>query len=61
MFRHLERSAYPGDAIEKGIRRPCAERGEPQVFTGDPARQITEQCLKPPGAPCTRSSRRRRN
>ncbi|MGV9351662.1 ferritin-like domain-containing protein [Streptomyces spiralis] len=55
MFLRVERPAHPGDpaegdnyetigqfydAIEKGLRRLCAELGEDQVFTGDPARQV---------------------
>lgn len=55
MFLRLEQPAHPGDpaegdnyetigqfydAIEKGLRRLCAEVGEDQVFTGDPARQV---------------------
>ncbi|MFJ5270791.1 ferritin-like protein [Streptomyces sp. NPDC088358] len=55
MFLRLEQPAHPGDpaegdnyetigqfydAIEKGLRRLCAELGEDQVFTGDPARQV---------------------
>lgn len=55
MFLRLEQPAHPGDpaegdryetigqfynAIEKGLRRLCAERGEDQIFTGDPARQV---------------------
>ncbi|MFD7813910.1 ferritin-like protein [Streptomyces sp. NPDC059785] len=56
MFLRLEQPAHPGDpaedddyetigqfydAIEKGLRRLCAGLGEDQVFTGDPARQVT--------------------
>ncbi|MGX1267895.1 ferritin-like domain-containing protein [Streptomyces phaeoluteigriseus] len=55
MFLRLEQPARPGDAaegdnyetigqfydaIERGLRRLCAEAGEDQVFTGDPARQV---------------------
>jgi hypothetical protein len=55
MFLRLEQPAHPGDpaegdnyetigqfydAIEKGLRRLCAELGEEQVFTGDPSRQV---------------------
>jgi hypothetical protein len=55
MFLRLEQPAHPGDpaednnyetigqfydAIEKGLRHLCAELGEDQVFTGDPARQV---------------------
>ncbi|RPF30430.1 ferritin-like protein [Streptomyces sp. TLI_185] len=55
MFLRLEQPAHPGDpaegdsyetigqfydAIERGLRRLCAELGEDQVFTGDPARQV---------------------
>ncbi|MEV7813580.1 MULTISPECIES: ferritin-like domain-containing protein [Streptomyces] len=55
MFLRVEQPAHPGDpaegdnyetigqfydAIEKGLRRLCAELGEDQVFTGDPARQV---------------------
>ncbi|MEU9317282.1 ferritin-like protein [Streptomyces sp. NPDC048295] len=55
MFLRLEQPAHPGDAaegdnyetigqfydaIEKGLRGLCAELGEDQVFTGDPARQV---------------------
>lgn len=55
MFLRLEQPAHPGDpaegdaymtigqfydAIEKGLRHLCAELGEEQVFTGDPARQV---------------------
>ncbi|WP_030183555.1 ferritin-like domain-containing protein [Streptomyces sp. NRRL S-813] len=55
MFLRVERPAHPGDpaegdnyetigqfydAIEKGLRRLCAELGEDQVFTGDPSRQV---------------------
>ncbi|MFF8322279.1 ferritin-like protein [Streptomyces bobili] len=55
MFLRLEQPARPGDAAEgdnyetigqfydaiaTGLRRLCAEAGEEQVFTGDPARQV---------------------
>ncbi|POX62858.1 hypothetical protein C3492_14375 [Streptomyces sp. Ru62] len=55
MFLRIEQPAHSGDpaegdnyetigqfydAIEKGLRRLCAELGEDQVFTGDPARQV---------------------
>ncbi|MFI6876188.1 ferritin-like protein [Streptomyces sp. NPDC050400] len=55
MFLRLEQPARPGDpaegdnyetigqfydAVEKGLRDLCAELGEDQVFTGDPARQV---------------------
>ncbi|MEU3297578.1 ferritin-like protein [Streptomyces longwoodensis] len=55
MFLRIEQPAHPGDpaegdhyetigqfydAIEKGLRHLCAELGENQVFTGDPARQV---------------------
>ncbi|MEU1232389.1 ferritin-like protein [Streptomyces sp. NPDC005828] len=55
MFLRLEQPAHPGDAaesdnyetigqfydaIEKALRDLCAELGEDQVFTGDPARQV---------------------
>ncbi|MFF3468886.1 ferritin-like protein [Streptomyces sp. NPDC002619] len=55
MFLRLEQPAHLGDpaegdgyetigqfydAIEKGLRHLCAELGEEQVFTGDPARQV---------------------
>lgn len=56
MFLRLERPAPAGApaegdryetigqfyrAIEKGIRQLCTELGEPEVFCGDPARQVT--------------------
>ncbi|WP_259471634.1 ferritin-like protein [Streptomyces shenzhenensis] len=56
MFLRLEQPALPGapaegdhyetigqfyDAIEQGLRHLCAELGEPEVFCGDPARQVT--------------------
>jgi hypothetical protein len=56
MFLRLEQPAHPGDqaeadryetigqfydAIEAGLRYLCAELGEREVFTGDPARQLT--------------------
>ncbi|MEV5149089.1 ferritin-like protein [Streptomyces sp. NPDC052727] len=56
MFLRIEQPAHPGDpaegdnyetigqfydAVEKGLRRLCAELGEDQVFTGDPARQVS--------------------
>ena len=56
MFLRLEQPAHPGDpaesdryetigqfydAIRAGLRDLCAELGEGQVFTGDPARQLT--------------------
>ncbi|MFJ3671124.1 ferritin-like protein [Streptomyces sp. NPDC090106] len=56
MFLRLEQPAHPGDlaesdhyetigqfydAVEKGLRALCAELGEEQVFTGDPARQVS--------------------
>ncbi|ROQ60113.1 ferritin-like protein [Streptomyces sp. 840.1] len=55
MFLRIERPALPEDpaeadnyetigqfydAIEKGLRRLCAELGEEAVFTGNPARQV---------------------
>ncbi|KAB8196793.1 hypothetical protein FH608_008860 [Nonomuraea phyllanthi] len=57
MFLNLERPAPPGappeadeyetigqfyDAIERGLRHLCEQLGEREVFTGDPARQVTE-------------------
>ncbi|MFI6290514.1 ferritin-like domain-containing protein [Nonomuraea sp. NPDC050790] len=57
MFLRLERPAAPGappegdayetigqfyDAVEQGLRYLCEELGEPAVFTGDPARQLTD-------------------
>ncbi|GAV38489.1 ferritin-like domain-containing protein [Streptomyces acidiscabies] len=56
MFLRLEQPAHPEDpaegdgyetigqfydAIGKGLRYLCAELGEDQVFTGDPARQVS--------------------
>ena len=56
MFLRLEQPAPPGapaegddyetigqfyDAIEQGLRHLCAELGEQEVFSGDPARQVT--------------------
>ncbi|CAM5444063.1 hypothetical protein GCM10010329_51120 [Streptomyces spiroverticillatus] len=56
MFLRLEQPAHPGDpaegdryetigqfydAVEKGLRGLCTELGEAQVFTGDPARQVS--------------------
>ncbi|MER6464600.1 ferritin-like protein [Streptomyces sp. NPDC001228] len=55
MFLRLEQPAHAGDraegddyetigqfydAVEKGLRRLCADLGEDKVFTGDPARQV---------------------
>jgi Ferritin-like len=56
MFLRLEQPAPPGahaegdsyetigqfyDAIEEGLHHLCAELGEREVFSGDPARQVT--------------------
>ncbi|MGI5171552.1 ferritin-like domain-containing protein [Spirillospora sp. CA-253888] len=57
MFLRIERPAPPGapaeadgfetigqfyDAVEDGLRHLCGTLGEQAVFTGDPARQVTE-------------------
>jgi hypothetical protein len=56
MFLRLEQPAPPGapaegddyetigqfyDAIEQGLHRMCAQLGEQEVFSGEPARQVT--------------------